>query len=311
MAKIIAFFMAIITFFANLFGINIGGGNTNNPTVTNKDGITFVQNIRYGEREREVLDLAYPQNASGNVDLILDVHGGAWIAGSKDNETNFVKAFAQNGYVGAAISYTYISENTHCDLILDEITAALKTIVANCADAGITINKYIIMGASAGGHLATLYAYSRGSEAGIAPAAVFDLCGPVALEYLSVMPEMVTSGSLGSTEQACTLISNLCGVKVTLDNLGTPEVKAALQAVSATHFIDNAVPTVIMHGLKDNIVPYANAVILDEKLTEAGVRHDLIPFPNSGHGLSDDPDCTSASYALWIQYAADYLTKAK
>lgn len=309
MEKIIAFFMSIISLICSLFGISFG--NTENQTEKTENGIVFVQNYRYGEAEREIMDYAYPEGATGNVDVIIDVHGGAWIAGSKDSETSNVKACAQYGYIGVAINYTYISETSHCDTILDEITMALKAIKSIAADKGITVNKYIIEGMSAGGHLSALYAYSRGAESGITPAAVYDMCGPTALEYLPSMQSFLTGNTLGSTDYICKLISYLCGVTVTVDNLNTAEVKEALQKVSATHYVDTAVPTILEHGMVDTIVPYQNSVILSGLLTEKGIRNDLVTLPNSNHDLGNDPEEAQRAGDLLIQYAADYLSAYK
>ena len=69
----------------------------------------------------------------------------------------------------------------------------------------------------------------------------------------------------------------------------------------------STVPTLMAHGEKDTIVPYSNALLLDTALTENGVPHDFVSFPNSSHALLQDPDCTLRFRSLTNQYLARYL----
>lgn len=311
MEKIIAFIMSIITFICGLFGIEFGK-ETVKQTETVENGVVFVQNYRYGDAERELMDYAYPEKATGNVDVIIDIHGGGWVAGSKDTEITVVKRAAELGYIGMAINYTYASETTHCDTILNEITMALKAIKKEAAAKGITVNKYLIRGASAGGHLAALYAYSRGGESGIEAAAVFDKCGPTALEYTSVSEKMLfVENSIGDEETLCRIMSYLIGVTVNENTINNADVKEALQKYSATHYADAAVPTILEHGMKDSLVPYENSVILSELLTAKGIKNDLVLLPNSEHGLESDPEQAQIAADLYLQYAAEYLSAYK
>lgn len=75
--KIIAFFMAIINFFMNLFGLGAIGGEKFNCQ-------TFFD-MPYGTHERQVVDLCIPNDASGDLGMVLFIHGGAWIGGDKES----------------------------------------------------------------------------------------------------------------------------------------------------------------------------------------------------------------------------------
>ena len=71
--KIVAFFMAIIAFFANLFGF---GGNSKSHEY---------RNLSYGDHERQVLDLNIPKENDGEIGLILFIHGGSFNSGAKED----------------------------------------------------------------------------------------------------------------------------------------------------------------------------------------------------------------------------------
>ncbi|MCQ2463862.1 MAG: alpha/beta hydrolase [Clostridia bacterium] len=305
-SKIISFFMSIIMAFLGFFGL--GNGKTDKPS----DGgvkIAFEQNIQYANGSRNVFDFAFPESAKGDTGLVLAIHGGAWVAGSKENETDVIKACAEKGYAAAAINYTYISETVHCDTLLNEITLALKAIKSHAAQKGINISRVILRGESAGAHLAMLYAYTKAAEAksiaGIDIKAVFDYCGPTSLDKVDMVGNLLLTnfGTVG----IATVLSNLCGVTVNVDNCSDKDVKAALAAVSPACFTSTAVPTVICHGVADVLVPYLNAVMLDSALTADGVKHTLISFPTSGHLLENDADKMEQANKLFDEYCKEYL----
>ena len=66
-------------------------------------------------------------------------------------------------------------------------------------------------------------------------------------------------------------------------------------------------PTVINHGVKDVIVPYSNALILEKKLREFGVRYDMNTYSLSGHGLEADEENRKKAEELADRYIREYL----
>ncbi len=308
--KIISFFMSIVMFFMGLFGL--GDGKTDKPA----DGgvnIVFEQNLRYSDGGRNVFDFAYPETANGEIGLVLAIHGGAWVSGGKENETDVIKACAQKGYAAAAINYSYISENVHCDTLITEIGLALKAISDYAAGKGMKITGVILRGESAGAHLAMLYAYTQAAktkqQTGMDIKAVFDYCGPTALDKVDMVGDLLLT-NIG-TEGIAAVLSDLCGVTVNVNNCSNSDVKAALAAVTPACFASPAVPTVICHGMADVLVPYLNALMLDSELSKAGVEHTLISFPTSGHLLENDADKMAQANKLFNEYCAEYLVSAK
>ena len=86
------------------------------------------------------------------------------------------------------------------------------------------------------------------------------------------------------------------------------DIIAALDSVSPATYVTSAtVPTIIAHGNADDIVPYSNAVTLDNALTAAGVEHTFITYKNTGHGLDNDSSAASLYEATLIDYANRYL----
>lgn len=288
--KIIAFFMAIFAFFANLFGLNTA------KSIAFKD-------IKYGDAERQVLDLYIPKNSENEIGLVLYIHGGAWIAGSKEDANSELKNVAEKmGFAAAAISYRYLSETVSLNDIADDIDAALAKIKKIGGDNGKNISKVLLTGVSAGAHLSMLYAYSRVETAPIKPVAVVSYCGPTNLADRN----FYYNNNMGDTDFICLLMSYACGQSFTMDTID--DAAAALEKVSPLTYInENTVPTLFAHGQADRTVPFSNAQALDAKLTAYGVQHDFVIYPNSDHDLSSDPEQSKIVNELTYNYAMQYL----
>lgn len=290
--KILAFFMAIIAFFGNLFGVY-------------KNKVYTYENLSYGNHERQNLNLCISKEAEGkSVGLILNIHGGAWIEGDKSTYklSDLQQVAANNKFATAAVNYRYISEDTDINDIMDDIDSALAKIKEVGKEHNVDIDKVILTGYSAGAHLSMLYAYSRVSEAPIKPVAVVSYCGPTNLADTN----FYHNSNLGDEAFVSLLMSYACGQKFTIDTIGTA-AEALAKVSPVTYVNENTVPTIIAHGEKDTTVPFSNAVQLDALLTENGVEHEFVVYPNSDHSLNNDADKSKLAGDLSVQYIEKYL----
>ncbi len=288
--KIYAFILAVIAFFSSLFGLgNYGKVNT-------------YYDVHYGSSEREIYDLVVPKGAKGETNLLLMIHGGAWISGDKKgSRDSLVSQAADNGYCAAAINYTYVSGKTDINYILDEITMALKSIKEKGAELGISINKVALYGHSAGGNLSLLYAYSRAQEAPVKPVAVFGMSAPTDLTDI----QSYIDGDFDE-KTAYELFSAACGYMFTKETF--EEARPYLEKVSpVTYVTPSSVPTVLAHGKKDTTVSFSQSEKLDVLLTQNGIKHEFVVFPDSGPDLAGDYGQSSRVYSLMAEYANEYL----
>lgn len=300
--KIIAFFMSIIAFFMGLFGM---GGNNGEPVTPPGANYTQYTNASYGDHERQKLDLCIPNNASGDLGLVLFIHGGAWIGGDKEPYVNgTISAAKDHGIAGASLNYHYISDSVHMDTLINDIDLALGKIKAIGAEKGVNINKVLLTGDSAGAHLSLLYAYSKADSAPIKPVAVVSNSGPT--DFTD--ENFYINNALGGPEVLSDLFSKASGVRFAYDQRASAEVKAALQKYSPLFYVTkNTVPTIINHGDSDTIVPYSNAVNLDAKLTEMGVPHYFNTFVGGGHGLDNDKAAADRANDQLFEFIYTYL----
>lgn len=248
-------------------------------------------NRYYGENgnERKMYDLVFPKNAAGDMGLVLCIHGGAWVEGNKSGYTeSLYQVSEEKGVAAACLNYRYVSESVGFDDELADISAALAAIRAEGAACGINFDRVLLTGISAGAHLALLYAFTKKDTAPIKPVCVVELCGPTDFEDPFFYAKDNLLAVREGEDYLPRIISNGTGFNIDLNNMAAAE--AALKKYSPISYVDaNTVPTVIGHGENDGMVPYRNAVELDAKLTEYGVTHTFVSFPDSGHGCEDRP----------------------
>lgn len=295
--KIAAFFTAILVFIAELFGL---------PTTDLK--FHTYENLSYGEHERHTLDLIIPKHTE-ETGLILYIHGGAWIGGDKDGYRSTLTRMAEkHGVACAAINYRYICSDIDLNDLMDDIDAAMVCIKETGKKHGTDINRSILTGGSAGGHLSLLYSYSRVENSAIPPVAVMSDCGPTDLsdDYYYYNEDLGKPSGLGDYATISEILTWACGETVTFDS--REDAAQAIAKVSPLTYVnEKTVPTIINHGMMDDIVPFRNAQALEAKLTQCGVEHVFNIYPNSGHGLDLDPENARHAAELFDHYIQKFI----
>ena len=169
--------------------------------ISETDGSYLHTNVSYGKDERHYLDIAVPKADIVPEGMMLYIHGGGWIGGYKEVYSDYLIKDAERGYVAAAINYRYADgKSVTCEDILDDIELALMCIKNTCKEYGIDINKVMLSGGSAGGHLSLMFAYTRGETSPIKPVAVASYAGPTNLndenfystEYVEDIKKMIS-----------------------------------------------------------------------------------------------------------------------
>jgi acetyl esterase/lipase len=241
-----------------------GGGTATEKTMLN---------VSYGADPLQKMDIYLPANRTvTSTKVIILVHGGAWVAGDKSDFTLAIDTLKKRmpdyavfniNYRLAALPSTNVFPAQEMD-----VKAAIEFIYSNRAANSVS-DKFVLMGASAGGHLALLHAYKYQSPLKIK--AVVDYCGP------TDMAAMYTDYPPGSPSQF--------GIAALLS--GTPATNLPLyQQSSPVTFATtaNACPTIIFQGTADAIVnANTQSVALKNKLTTATVANEYYPYAGLGH----------------------------
>ncbi|GAB3627101.1 esterase/lipase/thioesterase [Pandoraea terrae] len=126
-----------------------------------KEGLCVTRDLAYGPHARQVLDLfvADEVRASGGADVVLFVHGGAFIRGRKSFNgeiyDNVAHWFARQGFVALNIEYRLAPEAPYPSGA-EDVALALGWVRQHVAGFGGNPQRIFLIGHSAGGtHVAT------------------------------------------------------------------------------------------------------------------------------------------------------------
>jgi acetyl esterase/lipase len=218
------------------------------------------------------------------------VHGGGWTQGDKTDFTPYVDTLNRRlpGYAVIYINYRLATGAVNFFPAQEnDVKAAIDYIYTNRANWMIS-DKFVLLGASAGGHLVTLQAYKYASPS---IKAVVDFFGPT---------ELVDMYNNPPTPLVPLLLLQVTG--------GTPATNAAIyQSSSPLNFVTpQSAPTIILQGGADIVVSPTQSVLLKNKLTSMGVINQYVFYPTESHGwvgpnLADSFDKIAAFLAANVQ----------
>lgn len=104
--------------------------------------------------QRHLLDMYWPA-VKENCPVLVFIHGGTWISGSKDMYAELGHNFASKGIVTAIINYR-LGDIASYNQMAADCAAAVKWVLQNVKKYNGDPGKICISGHSAGGHLAAL-----------------------------------------------------------------------------------------------------------------------------------------------------------
>jgi len=118
------------------------------------EGVIVHRDLAYvpGGDERQKLDLYLPNDGT-NLPLIINIHGGAFKAGSKADGVP-VEYLAQ-GYAVASIDYR-LSQQAKYPAQIEDCKAAVRWLRAHAPEYRLDPSRFATWGSSAGGHLAAM-----------------------------------------------------------------------------------------------------------------------------------------------------------
>lgn len=260
-----------------------------------------AERYTYGEKAREVMDIYMPETEEKELNVLLVIHGGAWMFGSQTMFAKDCQDAAKAGFATVAIDYSMLQDKVNAFDMVDEVEASIAKAKEIIEQKGFKTGKMIIAGHSAGAHLSTLYGFTHYKTSPIPIAFIVGNATP------SNFFDENGSGKTTVEKYRYLLTSFLVG------NLVLPftkdAVKADIDAVSPIANVTSDVPpTILVHGKKDTMVPYSNSVELYEKLTECGVDCEFITYENSDHMLREDAaEMRPVREKVFYEFADRYL----
>lgn len=248
-----------------------------------------ILNEAYGTDNRQVLDVFLPAGRSTQrTPLLIYIHGGAWIDGSKEEFLQFKNAIRVSfpNYAFVAINYRLFNFNTASNRFPtqeNDVIQAINYIVNKTQEWDIS-DQIILAGASAGGHLALLHGYKHQQIGNIkAVIAFFPPTDLASLYNFNTLTQIGLNGLLNGSPQ---------------------DRPSAYQESSPSNYVTaDVAPTIIFHGTSDTVVPIMQSDVFAGKLKEVAAKYEYKRIENQGHGF------TQETYMQSFRDASDFLLK--
>ena len=215
------------------------------------------------------LDLYRAEGATGPQPLIVVVHGGAWVRGERSDFPDWNRYFAARGYTVADVDYR-LAPTHRFPAAIDDIHRAIDALRERADEWGIDRDRIVLLGRSAGGHLALTAAYRAGDRP---IAGVVGFYAPTDLVW-----SWETSIDKTYIDGRAVIEALMGGVPADLPELYREA--SPREWVSA-----DTPPTLLLHGDRDVLVAPHQSTRLAEKLTEFEVPHLEIQIPGATHGF--------------------------
>ncbi len=229
-------------------------------------------NVAYGNHASQKMDVYLPQGrTTAATKVLIMIHGGGWTQGDKADFNAYVDTLKRRlpGYAIFNINYRLATGSAHFFPTQEEdVKSAIEFIYAKRDEYKIS-GKFVLLGASAGGHLSLLHAYKYSTPVPIQ--AVVDFFGPTELVSLYNNPPNPLIPLL--------LIQVTGGIPTT--HLTLYQQSGPLNFVNA-----QSPPTIILQGGADIVVPPFQSTLLRDKLQTFGVAHQFVYYATENHGWS-------------------------
>ncbi len=225
--------------------------------------------VRRGERTLS-LDLYAPGRSpdAPPVPIIVMVHGGGWTSGQPGDQPDLARYLAGHGFVVAAPEYRLAPEHRF-PAAVDDLRAAIEFLRGRARTWGADVDGVVLIGRSAGGHLALLTAYTAPVNA---VRGVVSLYGPADLRF-----GWEHRGNPRVYDGSAAIEAFLGGPPDAVP--GAYVASSAYERVSAS-----TPPTLLVHGRKDEVVWVEQSRRLAARLAEQRRPHLLVELPWATHG---------------------------
>ena len=248
-------------------GLKIAVGHNESPCNTSTQ---IIQGVSYGIHTAQALDIYLPPNRSvSSTKNLVIIHGGGFNSGSKDELSTYIQPMQERLADYAFFNITYRQATTNDTLFPaqeNDIKAALEFIINNSASLDVS-KKVVLLGVSAGGTLALLQGYKYKEP--VIPKAIVSFFAPTDLMDLykhSLNPLVPIT------------LRQVTG-KTPVEDPFIYTSSSPINFVSAY-----SPPTILFQGGLDPLVNKEQQSMLQDRLTDAGVRNQYVFYPNEGHG---------------------------
>ncbi len=281
------------------------------PFIANDaSGPSVMEDVAYGDDKKQKYDLALPESPKA---LVVSIHGGGWTSGYKTLYRPTIRMLATLGYAAASVGYRLAGDASRAfPAGLADVRCAIRAVQAK-----VGAKKTIVLGASAGGHLAAMVAAlpeAPAFDGDCADRRPVHVDGAI-LYYAPLEIDRARERYVPIMRQAVDEL--LYGAKTFADEEDAGGERSAkvddferthgdwtvrANAATPSHLaLRGAPPMLLLQGGEDNIVPPADAHDFAAALDRAGVPHLVVELRDQKHGfpvLGHKPELKPASCTM-------------
>ncbi len=239
------------------------------------------------ETEIPSIDCYLPEKKFTDAAFVI-FPGGGYSGRARHEGAGFAEFLTEFGITAFVVNYR-VAPATFPDELLDA-RRAVRFVRANAERFGIDPDRVIVMGSSAGGHLAALVSTYREEIAGEGADGV-DECSPFPNAQVLCYPVI-------SSDEA---ISHAYSYRKLLGDL-YPEREAYSPELLVTA---ETPPAFLWHTAEDSVVNVENSYRYATALRQAGIPAEMHIFPFGPHGLGTAPQ--DPHVAQWVELLRRWL----
>lgn len=250
----------------------------------------FLDVAYAGSSRNQKMDIYLPDEGVGPFPVIVFIHGGAFWGGERrDFQIKYVANGIRRGYAVVSVDHRLSDEAKFPEPVYD-VKAAIRFLRANAATYLMDTDRIGVVGASAGGYMATMLgatadvdaledrsmgnaAYSSAVHAVVS---LFGVHDPVMQSQFTEDAEPRTPGAPKMANFMDIFMDFNCREKPALAMMGWP----------GNYVTPDCPPMLIQAGSADEVVPYQNSIDLAERINAVCGEGRAIfeSFPGCKHG---------------------------
>ena len=119
--------------------------------------VTRINDLSYGPDPKwHLLDLYLPKNVQKNIPVIVHIHGGGWVYGTKETYQFYGMSLAKEGF--AFVNFTYhLGPDVAFPGILEDVDLVMHWLCEHANQYHLDLNNVFLAGDSAGGQMVEQY----------------------------------------------------------------------------------------------------------------------------------------------------------
>ncbi len=251
------------------------------------------------------LDIIGPRDTTKSLPIMLFIHGGGWVGGTKERSMLHLLPYLHMGMAIVNVEYR-LARDALAPAAVEDARCALRWTINNAAKYGMDASRIVVSGRSAGGHL-SLATGMLPASAGLdrrCPAANPE--GARADAHNAEMPVAAIVNWFGITDVADLVEGENAKTYAVAWMGGKANWREVAERVSPLNYVRDGLPPILtIHGDADTIVPYDHAVRLHKQLARVDATHKLITMKGGGHGgfpIDEHVDAVESIQAFLVEH---------